>query len=291
MSRNFKKKMGMTLLEVIISIAIIGIMLIPISNIILTSVKVNKNGEDKQQAVYLAQQVVDGLKNVSSFENARIILNNDNSNGLQINAAGTSGSISIGSYRVNVSIGRKSQDISYSNNGTSASYDEQIEISRDDSNRTFSLGATTTSISENKNDIYIYIDSSTSEGKAQYNVAVKNSNTETASNIFSDTRSTFNNKINLNFNDLYKSDNNFNIHVKNNLESQIDFYVTVPIDRVYKDGDSRAVKYSVVNEGGLVNVYNASEGNASIFRKNYDVKVDVLKQDKLIYSMNSNVAK
>ncbi|GFZ32512.1 hypothetical protein CSC2_30380 [Clostridium zeae] len=288
MSIKSKKKKGMTLLEVIISIAIIGIMIVPIGNMILTSVKINKNGEDKQQAVYLSQQVLDGLKSIGSFENATIVLNNDSSNPLLINALGTAGSLNLGDYRVDVTINRKNQDVSYNNNDTSTSYDEKVEVSRDDDNRTFTLDGTVKTISNNKNDLYITVNSSVSGGVTQYNLTFNNT---TTNNIFTITKNTFTNKINVKFSDLYESGSNFNIHVTNGLTSELKVYVTVPIDRVFREDNSRTIKYSSVNEGGLVSFYNASEGNADTFSKNYDAKVEIFKHNDLIYSVNSNIAK
>ncbi|MEG1255825.1 type II secretion system protein [Clostridium sp.] len=64
-SKNTKprtKKKGFTLLEVIISFALISILLIPISNMILSSVKINKMTENKQQAKALLQDTVENIK-------------------------------------------------------------------------------------------------------------------------------------------------------------------------------------------------------------------------------------
>lgn len=56
------KKKGFTLLEIIISIALIAIFVIPIGNLVLTSVKINKMSEDKQQGQAILQQTVEKLK-------------------------------------------------------------------------------------------------------------------------------------------------------------------------------------------------------------------------------------
>lgn len=57
-----KSKKGFTLLEVIISLALISIILIPISNMVLTSVKINKATENKQQAKAVLQETIENIK-------------------------------------------------------------------------------------------------------------------------------------------------------------------------------------------------------------------------------------
>ncbi|MGL5069104.1 MAG: type II secretion system protein [Sarcina sp.] len=55
-------KKGMTILEIVIGLAIIGIMLVPLANGLLTSVRANKKAEETQQAKLLGQQAVEKLK-------------------------------------------------------------------------------------------------------------------------------------------------------------------------------------------------------------------------------------
>lgn len=59
---SVKNKKGITLLEVVISIAILSIIIVPISMMINTSVKTNKNSESKQQATVIAQKLIEDLK-------------------------------------------------------------------------------------------------------------------------------------------------------------------------------------------------------------------------------------
>ncbi|MGL4454007.1 MAG: type IV pilus modification PilV family protein [Sarcina sp.] len=57
-----KVKKGMTLLEVVISLAIIAIMIIPLMNSLLTAVRANKKGEEVQNAKLLGQQFIEKLR-------------------------------------------------------------------------------------------------------------------------------------------------------------------------------------------------------------------------------------
>ena len=59
---KFKKNSGLTLLEVIISLAILGIIVAPILSMTLTSVKISKSSEDKILATSLAQQCTEYIK-------------------------------------------------------------------------------------------------------------------------------------------------------------------------------------------------------------------------------------
>lgn len=72
-------KKGFTLLEVIISFALISIILIPIANMVLTSVKINKTTEDKQQAKAMLQETIENIK---SIENLSALVVNPLSNGV-----------------------------------------------------------------------------------------------------------------------------------------------------------------------------------------------------------------
>ena len=57
-----KAKKGMTLIEVIISVALLSILLIPISGLVMSSFKNSKKSEDKQNATYIGQKVLEELK-------------------------------------------------------------------------------------------------------------------------------------------------------------------------------------------------------------------------------------
>lgn len=61
-TKSRKSEKGFTLLEVIISLALISIILIPIANMVLTSVKINKATENKQQAKAVLQETIENIK-------------------------------------------------------------------------------------------------------------------------------------------------------------------------------------------------------------------------------------
>jgi len=69
-TKSRKSKKGFTLLEVIISFALISIILIPIANLVLTSVKINKSTENKQPAKAVLQETIENIKTVDNFSSA-----------------------------------------------------------------------------------------------------------------------------------------------------------------------------------------------------------------------------
>jgi len=61
-NNKVKAKKGMTLIEVIISVALLAILIIPLSSLVMSSLKNNINAEDMQKASYIGQKVLEELK-------------------------------------------------------------------------------------------------------------------------------------------------------------------------------------------------------------------------------------
>lgn len=66
--KKVNKRKGITLIEVIISVALIAILLIPLTNLVMTSIKKNKQSENKQEATNLGQKVIEELKAQDSIQ-------------------------------------------------------------------------------------------------------------------------------------------------------------------------------------------------------------------------------
>ena len=71
-----KVKKGATLLEVVIALAILGIMIMPLMNSLLTAVRANKKGEEVQDAKLIGQQVVEKLRLEEEIKTGSITLDN-----------------------------------------------------------------------------------------------------------------------------------------------------------------------------------------------------------------------
>ena len=74
MKKNkFKSKKGMTLIEVIISVTLLSILIVPISGFMISSLKNSANSQKEQEASYIGQKILEELK---AYEN--ISLKTDN---------------------------------------------------------------------------------------------------------------------------------------------------------------------------------------------------------------------
>lgn len=63
MKKNkFKSKKGMTLIEVIISVTLLSILIVPLSSIVMSSLRNSKDGEYRQKASYIGQKLIEELK-------------------------------------------------------------------------------------------------------------------------------------------------------------------------------------------------------------------------------------
>ena len=72
-----RKKKGATLLEIIISMAIIAILVIPISNLIMTSVMNNKRAKEKQNVKLLGQRISESIKDADiELGASSVVINN-----------------------------------------------------------------------------------------------------------------------------------------------------------------------------------------------------------------------
>ncbi|OPJ61515.1 prepilin-type N-terminal cleavage/methylation domain-containing protein [Clostridium oryzae] len=73
------KKKGMTLIEVIVTIAIFSIIIIPLSVLVTTAVKYNKQAENTQQVSLTAQKIIESIKADHKIEHNSIALRLTNS--------------------------------------------------------------------------------------------------------------------------------------------------------------------------------------------------------------------
>jgi len=61
-NNKLKARKGMTLIELIISVALLSILIVPLSGLVISSLRNNKNSEYKQRASYVGQKVLEELK-------------------------------------------------------------------------------------------------------------------------------------------------------------------------------------------------------------------------------------
>lgn len=73
-----KKKKGFSLLEIVVSLGLIALFIIPAGNMVLGTVKINKASENKQQASAVLQETVEYIKGIENMPNGGQIFELDN---------------------------------------------------------------------------------------------------------------------------------------------------------------------------------------------------------------------
>lgn len=259
---------GLTLIEILISLAILSIILIPISNMIAASVNLNTSGESKQKAVTISQQTIEELKALNEIRTSTTL-----GNGLVINTADGKVDEYTGTrnlddnYTETVNIKPK-QDMLV-NNGTSntVDYDLTIYIDGDDTNLKARFN---------------------SPSAAPYNIEVGNLTVgNNASNITvsigSGSPITFSRKagsdgkVRVLFKNTLNLTANFNLKASNNMQNPLSVY--------FETEGNISVNYSLENEEGKIrkfinSVKMASTSNTS---RVYEIEVIIIKGSKEIY--------
>lgn len=100
LKRLKQKKKGFTLLEIVVALAVMGIMIIPLGGALLTSVKTNKMGEIKQESKLVSQEIIEKIRsfgdikdsmtfNVGKEQGDSISITKDSSNNKLYNVIGS----------------------------------------------------------------------------------------------------------------------------------------------------------------------------------------------------------
>lgn len=76
-NKTLSHKKGLTLLEVVISISILMIILAPVLSMVYSTVKTNKNAEDKQKAQALVQKYIEDIKANAAVSPGEKVYNED----------------------------------------------------------------------------------------------------------------------------------------------------------------------------------------------------------------------
>ena len=71
-------KKGFTLIEIVVSLAIIGIMMIPLANSLIMSVKANKMGEIVQESKNISQEIVEGVRSLGDVKETTLKVGSNN---------------------------------------------------------------------------------------------------------------------------------------------------------------------------------------------------------------------
>lgn len=267
MKRN-NKKHGLTLIEILISLAILSIILIPISNMVIASVKLNTSGEDKQKAVTIAEQLVEEAKALPQLSSSTIL-----SNGLSLSIpAGKTDEYTgtkdlTGGYTETVYIKPKDNltvDTGLQNNMT---YDAEIYIQGNDSDLKLQRKGDSGSCTIGKDNLSINNNSS----GITFMVAGL-----PIGDIIPRTAGS-NGKIRVLFKQGLNITGIFNVKAENSLSNPLSIY--------FENEGSTSVNYTLTNNGGQIRKYNNVSQSAQLTNKSraYEIQVVITKNSKEIY--------
>lgn len=298
-NNKLKAKKGMTLIEVIISVTLLSILIVPLSGLVMSSLKNNKDSEYRQKASYVGQKVLEELK---AYD--KITLKNDagkkyfellDGDEIKKDLLGDpSGNTFIGSfdrsiygkprgtlrageeiYKVKVTI-KKDENFQYSDNNNLNEYsdaDFRLNFLKDGNDKINLDSDPTNKKIEINNNEEIIIELSESLNLNLYKKNDKNSKIE-------DTKSgLINNKLLLYLDKTYSNINN--IEIKNNTSNAMEVHLI-------KNTDSSA-KLSVISGGGNVILYEENEVEKSQIADMYNYTVIVMdEKDKELFRGSSS---
>ncbi len=268
--RVYKKK-ALTLIEVVISLAILFIIMIPVSTMTIQTIKMNKQAEDKQQATIIAQKLMEEVKSLTKYTNRMleggVNIQEDENSSLDYKITGE-----IEGFRVEGTI-KPSVDYKGKN------IDETSKVEVD---------GTVKIKKEGFNNI-IYVDEIFAIGNpSEFYINKKDTGTEL---IFKNSTSTVNKTIPSTKSVVEiiaekDTSNQYNIRVSNVTNETLKVYC-------YKYNNS-TVEFNVINEKGKVVYYDnlikqepSIEG--STLNRVYDIYIKVAKGDSF-YEIKSNKA-
>lgn len=268
-----KKHKGMTLIEVIISIAILSVIVISIGDMVMTSVKINKDSENKQQAIYEAQQALEQLKGTEDFDGKVL------DNGLTIAAA--TGDTHLGEMMdakgngMRVVIEPKTDIQLNVTNNNNVQFDAILTITGDDTSSTVNWGSGSGQILNNKlviTNVTKKISIATITA-----LAATTGETDALSSLTDITLPNNNMNILLKFPDGFKV-GGLNISVLNQLSGNLNLYID-------KSDKSTGI-YNIENKQGIIRKYLNYSADTTPVGKIYDIKVQIYKNNEVYYQVN-----
>lgn len=266
--RVYKKK-ALTLIEVVISLAILFIIMIPISTMAIQTIKMNKQAENKQQATVIAQKLMEEVKSLPEYTNRMleggVNIQEDENSSLDYKITGE-----IEGFRVEgtikPSVNYKGKNIDET---SKIKVDGRVKIKKEGINNNvyvdeiFAIG--------NPSEFYI-------NKKATGTDLIFKNSTNTANKTISNTNSVVEIIADKD------TSNQYNIRVSNGTNEILKIYC-------YKYNNS-TVEFNVINEKGKVVYYDnlikqepSSEG--STINRVYDIYIKVAKRDSF-YEIKSN---
>lgn len=289
MRKIYKRKKGISLIEILISIAILAIISIPISGMILTSVKTNKQSEDKQKAALLGQQILEEIRSKTvDIKSDEIIL----STGVKLSKSfdeenkkysfnTTNSDENYNGFCANVTLEQYS-DLGVDESKLKTNYDLEISIDKKNTNFIISVNDEEVEINELDN-IKILITNNQEDIQLNINgvfIRVFNKKIDPKSGYIN---------IKLNNGDLYSK---LSIKIINNREDSMTLYLdntnTKDNDND-KDNDTKNISIENLN-GTIKRINNFTESDENIEERKgtmFEVKVSITKDSNKLFEGSS----
>ncbi len=294
---KLKAKKGMTLIEVIISVTLLSILVVPLSGLVISSLKTNKDAEHKQKASYIGQKVLEELKAYDE-----ITLKDDTGvkyfqllDGDKIEKKSLSENKFTGSFKRTI-YGATSEDSSkneevynvdveitqdsnfkYSdtdNLDKNSDADFKLNFLKKDNVNKIELDSDKNSVPSVSGDLIVELN----KGSNNLNLRVYSKNNKSPI-IDTTKKEAINNKILLYITNSFSE--NINVDIKNNTEEFIEIYVV-------KENNSFG-KLNVTSSKGNVMLYEENEIEKSLIADMYKYKVTVKdKSNKVLFEGNSS---
>lgn len=272
-----KNNKGFSLIEIIISLAIASIMILSGYQLIINAVKLNKKGEDRQQANLVGQQVIEEVKTIDDRNiSTNLLTINENlilTGTINGNINEYKGTLldESGEYDVNIFMEKEDVEFKENNYNSEINYDLRYDISNTNDNLVIknseNHSVSNISLNDNKN-FKIILENS---NKLDDNVDIDNNCNEVTLNIKSK------DEIFLDFTN-YNFNKDIDIEIYNNLDKKLKIYIQKPMN-TYSSVNARSII-------GLIEIYNNP-----IFEKigySYKVKVIVKKYKNILFEGYTN---
>ena len=305
MISKLKSNKGFSLLEVLVSVTLIGIMIIPITNMVTTSIKTNKKSETKQYATLLGQEILeqldlleDGAKYQDNIKQSLITfpsgdLLKGNNLGYDNLYYSLEKKVEGNTYLIEVALDKnESIDYNYVEIDDENQDNSQIspEIVLDFKKTSLDLNDPIQVVYNSKTYNIKPIIDSNNIAKIELKV-MKDEDNSIKSIQLNETEidiqgSNFNNKLMLNLTKecRFKSENGLNIDVYNNINSKLELYIKRSYkcdERVYTTNKQGALK--VIN-----NLRDEEEMKTNKIHNFYNIQVKVSKDGNELFKSYAN---
>jgi prepilin-type N-terminal cleavage/methylation domain-containing protein len=274
---------GVSLIEILVSLAIVSIMIFPISSMINTALKTNKKSEIRQQGMLIGQQILEEIEVLQQVSKDKLdlsggeLIGSNKNNDIKSMYESQNYKKGNSSYNVSVQL-EENKDLTYDD------FDKnQINTSNIKDKFLLETDSTNSNIIIGKDGIYnsIYIDRNNPILNIEFSSenGINNMNIEGINNTFRISS----NRILFDFTDKYKIENGITINVTNNLSNPIDLYV-----KKSNEGKEKVYIEKRYGEVRVNNIASSSETEDLSMNKLYNITVEVKKNGKELFKGHGN---